>query len=109
MGVGPIKTSAEAVANSNTVDGSTLVAGNTQVDGKTSAEAVANNSTVDGSALVVGNTQVDGDTQVETPVVIAPGAISHNQPMHHDLPTLAMLKNAMSDLRYSEKKPNFGK
>ena len=35
--------------------------------------AVANNNTVDSLALVVGN------TQVETPVVIAPSAIRHDQ------------------------------
>ena len=28
--------------------------------------------------------------------------------MHHDQPTLAMLKNAMSDLRYSNNKPKKG-
>ena len=64
--------------------------------------AVANNNTVDSLALVVGN------TQVETPVVIAPSAIRHDQLMYHDLPTLTMLKKEMSDLRYSKKKPKQG-
>jgi hypothetical protein len=37
--------------------------------------------------------------------------IHHNQPMHHDLPTLAMLNNEMSKLRYPnpKKKPKEGR
>ena len=39
---------------------------------------------------------------------ITPDVIRHNQPMHHDLPTLAVLKNEMSKLRYPKKKPKEG-
>ena len=41
---------------------------------------------------------------------ITPDVIRHNQPMHHDLPTLAMLNNEMSKLRYPnpKKKPKEG-
>ena len=47
----------------------------------------------------------------ETSIEITPGAIRHNQPMHHNRSTLAILKQEMSDLNflYSKNKPKEGR